>query len=366
MNGRPLSRKAAATMRPTRTRIFPFFLSALFLSPFLSLLPGCGGRGGNQVVRVYCAQDQQYATLILQRFEKETGITVKPLFDTELTKTVGLVHQIVEEASRPRCDVFWNNEVVNTIKLKDKGVLVPFHSAQSAGIPAPWKDPEGYWVGFAARARVIIVNTRLLPDPSTWPRSIFDLADPKWKGKCCLARPRTGTTLTHFAALYQVLGKEKAEAFFRKILANQAGLTQGNAHVRRQVSEGKYAWGLTDTDDFNVARQSGAPVARVFPDQEGIGTMVIPNTVCKIKGCPHPEAADKLIDFLLSPKVEALLAKGPSAQIPLRPGVPHPSYIKQPDPEGRPGTFKSMKWDPVKLGGELDKLAARLAEIFSE
>jgi len=344
----------------TRRRIWlSLVLPILFLA-------GCGGSGGSGVVRVYCSQDQQYATKILKLFQEETGIRVEPLFDTELTKTVGLVHQIVEEAGRPRCDVFWNNEVVNTIKLQKKGLLLPFRAANAEGIPAEWKDPEGYWVGFAARARVIIVNTRLLPDPATWPRSVLELAAPKWKGRCCMARPRTGTTLTHFAALYQVMGKEKAEAFFRKILANQVGLTQGNAHVRRQVSEGKFAWGLTDTDDFNVARLEGAPVARVFPDQEGMGTMVIPNTVCKIKGCPHPAQADRLIEFLLSPKVETLLAEGPSAQIPLHPGVPHPSFVKQPDPEGRPGTFKSMKWDPVKLGAELDHLAGRLAEIFSE
>ncbi len=335
-----------------------------FVLAFLLPFAGCGNKTGSNVV-LYCAQDEAHATSIIQLFEKETGIKVKTLFDRELTKTVGLVNQLVEEARRPRCDVFWNNEIINTVKLKEKGILAPYISESGKDLPDRWKDPEGFWTGFAARARIIIINTKKLPNPGSWPKSIFELGDPKWKGKCAVARPRTGTTLTHFAALYQVLGKTRAEKFFHKILENQVGLTQGNAHVKNQVANGKFYWGITDTDDFNVARLQGYPVKMVYPDQDGIGTMVIPNTVCMIKGGPNPGNARKLIDFLLSRRVESLLAKGKSAQIPLRPDVDRPAFIKEPSDNGEPGTFKAMKWDPVSLGGKIDVLAKRLAEIFS-
>jgi iron(III) transport system substrate-binding protein len=74
------------------------------------------------------------------------------------------------------------------------------------------------------------------------------------------------------------------------------------------------------------------PVAIIYPDQgEGeLGTLFIPNTLAIIKDGPHPEAAEKLVDFLLSPDVERRLADGPSAQIPLRPGVPASPRVRTP------------------------------------
>ena len=87
------------------------------------------------------------------------------------------------------------------------------------------------------------------------------------------------------------------------------------------VAAGQLAFGLTDTDDAIEEVENGRPVAIVYPDQgEGqIGTLVIPNTLAIIKGSPNPEAARRLVDYLLSPAVEAKLAQGPSAQIPLHP-----------------------------------------------
>ena len=38
-----------------------------------------------------------------------------------------------------------------------------------------------------------------------------------------------------------------------------------------------------------------------------------------IHGCPNPNGARKLIDYLLSPEVELKLAKSKSGQIPLKP-----------------------------------------------
>jgi iron(III) transport system substrate-binding protein len=59
----------------------------------------------------------------------------------------------------------------------------------------------------------------------------------------------------------------------------------------------------------------------VFPDKHGMGTLVIPNTVSKIAGAPHPDEANALIEYLLRPETEELLARSGSAQIPLRPGL---------------------------------------------
>jgi iron(III) transport system substrate-binding protein len=118
--------------------------------------------------------------------------------------------------------------------------------------------------------------------------------------------------------------------------------------------------GFTDTDDANVAMQRGKPVRMMFPDQgrNRMGTLVIPNTVALVKGCPHPGAGKKLIDFLLSREVEEMLARSGSAQMPVRPGIPVP--------EGNPSLagIKAMKtdWNAVETG--LADVSRFLEELF--
>jgi ABC-type Fe3+ transport system substrate-binding protein len=49
--------------------------------------------------------------------------------------------------------------------------------------------------------------------------------------------------------------------------------------------------------------------------------MLVPNSVALVKGAPHPDAAGKLIDFLLSEATERTLAASESHNVPVRPTV---------------------------------------------
>ncbi len=313
-------------------------------------------------VTLYVALDQQHSEQMIAACEADTGLRIRARFDTEANKTVGLVSAILEEAARPRCDVFWNNELAHTVRLQQKGALTPYASPSGADIPARWKDATHHWHGFAARARVLIVNKDLLPDPTTWPKSTWDLVDPKWKGRCGVARPLTGTTLTHFTALRFVLGEAGFDRLLDGIFANAVVLLQSNGATMRQVAEGKLAWAFTDTDDFHVALQKGHPVGVVFPDQQegGIGTMLIPNSVAIVKGGPNPEAARTLVDWILRRETEALLAAAKSAQIPLHIGVEGPaerSILST-------GEFRAMTWDPAVVAENLERMVAAFGNRF--
>lgn len=269
-------------------------------------------------VVVYASLDRQYSEPILDEFTRRTGIEVDAVYDTESTKTVGLYNRIVAEAHRPRCDVFWNNEILNTVRLKSAGLLAPSQPAHAADYAPAMRDNDGLWFGFAARARVLIVNTKLV-DEARMPRSIDALADPAWRGKAAIAKPLFGTTATHVAVLSSEMGEEGLRKLFASWKGNDVQILGGNRDCARLVADGQLAFALTDTDDAIEERDAGKPVAIVFPDgRDGErGTLLIPNTLAKIKDCPHPRAADLLIDYLLSPEVERLLVIGNSAQIPL-------------------------------------------------
>jgi len=352
-------------LRPIRRR------RLLIASAVALVLTGCG-KEADLVVRV--SVDQVFSEELVRDFERETGLRVRAQYDIEQSKTVGHVNAILAEhaSGRPRTDVFWNNEIAQTIRLAEAGLLAVYDSPAAADIPEAYRDPERRWTGFAARVRVLIADTRQVEPDQV--HGTLDLFAEAWRGKAGIAVPLTGTTLTHATALYQVMGEEWAREFFAKVVAeNAAGrvnLPNSNGQSMTLTKAGELAWAWTDTDDYNVARIDGASVARIYPDQveapgtlmkdgQPVGALVIPNTVMLLKDAPRPEAAKRFIDWLLRPEVEARLAASRSAQIPVRESVPRPPEV------GRLGDFRAMQVDYVALGKDIGARAVELTKLFN-
>ncbi|MCA9261589.1 MAG: extracellular solute-binding protein [Planctomycetales bacterium] len=325
------------------------------------LLAGCvGGEANFPEVVVYTAHDATFSEPIFGQFTAATSIEARAKFDVESTKTVGLVNAILRESERPRCDVFWNNEILNTLRLKRRGLLEAYESPSSESFPAEMKDPDGTWCGFAARVRVIVCNAELLPDVNERPHSIEDLLDPRWRGKAAIAKPLFGTTATHAACLYAIWGAERTQKFFRDLKANDIQVLGGNKQVAEAVARGAIAWGLTDTDDVLQMLDQGSPVTMIYPDQQegGLGALRIPNSVAILKGCPHPDEARRLVDYLLAPPVERQLAEGPAGQIPVNPQVDATSRAAP------PAETRWMDVDFQEAAACWDEAAQFLAEQF--
>ncbi len=278
------------------------------------------------VVVVYTSVDQVFSEPILKEFEQKTGIKVKAIYDTEETKSTGVLNRLIAEKNNPQCDVFWSGDPVRVVVLKQKGITTQYRSPAASDIPAIYKDPDGQWTGFSARARVLIYNKSLM-DSAQVPKSIFDLVKPEYRGKVAIANPLFGTTTFHVAAIFSVLGDDSARAYFDALKANDVVIATSNGDVKKRVASGEIACGLTDTDDAHEAIKQGDNVGVVFLDQDnGFGTLIMPNTVCLIKDSPHPDNGKRLIDFLLSRHVEEELAVS-AAQMPLHKGVPVPDGV---------------------------------------
>ena len=275
-------------------------------------LLGCAACGSKQEeVVVYTAVDQVFADEIFKMFEEETGIKVKAVYDTEANKTTGLTNRILAEKDQPVCDVFWNNEFIQTIDLEKKGLLQAYISPESETIPNYYKSINGTWTAIGGRARVLLVNTDLLTEED-YPQSIFDFVNGKYEGnQLAIAYPMFGTTRTMAAAIYAQLGEEEARKYFQSIADRDVCVVDGNSVTKDMAATGQVAIGFTDTDDAKEAISNGAPVVMVFPDQDenGIGTLMTPSTAAIIKEAPHQEAAKVFVDFVLSEKVERKLVE---------------------------------------------------------
>lgn len=328
----------------------------------LAAIGGCVSRAESDVV-VYSALDRDFASPILDAFEREqdheTGVVAK--FDVESTKTVGLVNLIIAEKESPACDLFWNNEIMHTVRLQKLGLLEPRDWAVEAGWPSDMIASDGTWCGFAARARVLIVNTDLIASADDYPRSVAELTDPKWAKNCAVARPLFGTTATHFAVLRENNGRAETISQLKAIRDNAVVLS-GNKQVALAVASGSVAWGLTDTDDAIIEKELGRPVEIVFPDQasDQPGTLRIPNTVAVIKNAPHGVAAGLLADYLVRPETEDRLAMGSSSQLPISRQSKFPPVVLPEEP------VRWMRVDFEEAANDWENWSKELRDIFSE
>ena len=309
---------------------------------------------GNEVI-VYTSEDKVFSEPVLQAFEKKTGIKVRAIYDTEETKSAGLVNRLIAEKDNPRADVFWSGDPARPALLEFKGIITPYFSSTAADIPKSYKDEDGHWTGFSARARIILYNTNLVSMDER-PLSIFDLTKPMWRGQVAIANPLFGTTSIHIAALFIVLGDDKAKIFLNDLKKNSVRIVSSNSEVKRLVARGEVKMGITDTDDANVAIKEGSPVKVVFPDQSNIGTLIMPNMVCLMKDSPNQENGKKLIDYLLSRDVEKSLAWATCAQMPLRYDVRTPPDVLTID------VVKGMNINYHDVAMKLDKIGEFLKQ----
>jgi iron(III) transport system substrate-binding protein len=317
---------------------------ALFLLTVLSV--ACGPRQPEVVV--YTSVDQVFSEPVLRGFSKQAGIEVRGVYDTEETKSTGVLNRLIAESARPQADAFWSGDPVRPFLLIKRGLVLPYLSPNAEALPAGLRAKDGAWTGFAARARVLLVNRKLVPLEQT-PKSIHDLADAKWRGRTAIANPVFGTTTMHAAALFTAWGEERAKAFFESLKANGVRIASSNGEVKRLVVAGEVAFGLTDTDDANEAKKEGAAVDMVYPDQDGPGTLVIPTVVVLLRGGPNPEAGKKLVDYLLSPEAERMMAES-AAHMPLRSDVQAPAGLK------RVSDIRAMDVDYARVADEMERI----------
>jgi iron(III) transport system substrate-binding protein len=255
--------------------------------------------GKDASVVIYTSQDQVFADPIFKEFEKQTGIKVRAVFDSEAVKTVGLANRLLAESSHPQCDVFWSNEEFRTRQLASRNIFRETNS----------------WAAMGYRTRRLVVNTNLLPIAKA-PHTFSEATNQIWRGKVALAYPLFGTTATHFMALRQTWGEAQWQTWCHALVVNKPMVVDGNSVVVKMVGGGEAWFGFTDSDDIAAGQKDGLPIVELPVCDE---TLFIPNTIGVVRNSPHPAEAERLFQYLQSPAVLQRLIKEDaleSAQLP--------------------------------------------------
>jgi iron(III) transport system substrate-binding protein len=339
--------------RLVREKIMRSSIGILVILGLLAILTSCRETSSRTVV-VYVSEDQVFSEPILKDFERETGITVKSVFDTEEAKSTGVMNRLIAEKDNPQADVYWANEPVRAAALKQRGVSTPYVSPSAEGIADQFKDPDHHWTGFSARARVLLVNARSTIKPA----GLMAYIESSAKGRAAIANPLFGTTTAHVAALFTMWGDERTRTFMNEMKNNGVKMTTSNGESADFVAAGQVDFALVDSDDAANRKKEGKPVEMIYPDQEpgGLGVLILPNAVALIKGARHSENGKRLIDYLLSKPSERKLAFADCAQIPLHSGVETPPELR------RIEDIKAMRVGYADLARKMEEIQPFLKE----
>lgn len=274
---------------------------------------------------VYSGRNEKLVGTLFTAFEKETGISVKVRYG----ETPQLAAMLLEEGERSPADVFVAQDAGALGALTKAGRLasLPKEIVDRVG-DARFRSPQGDWVGLSGRARVLAYNTAKVK-PEELPNKISELADPKWKGRIGWA-PTNASFQAFVTALRVLESEESAAKWLEAVKANEPRTYKNNTAIVEALSRGEISVGLVNhyyVFAAEKARSEPLKVANHYLEKDDPGALINVAGVGVLKGAKHPEAAQKLVAFLLGREAQEHFAKE-TYEYPLSAGVDVDPRIK--------------------------------------
>ncbi|HEX9445170.1 MAG TPA: extracellular solute-binding protein [Candidatus Binatia bacterium] len=318
----------------------------LSVSFFIALISGgapvASAQSGGELV-IYSGRREPLIMPVIDLFKKATGIQVT----LKSGEDQALAQLVLQEQPSPVGDVYLTVDSGLLEFLRLKAVLQSYSSDATRKISERFRAADGAWVGASGRGRAMMYNTNLVKADDL-PKSVFDIVQPKWKGKIGLDSLRKESTLAWITSVRIVKGEAFTGDFVRKLKENQAVFLDGGPEVRKGVGRGQVALGLLNHYHYNLEAANKTPVGVHYPDQgaSDIGILVNAAGAAIVKGAKHAKEGRAFVDFLVSAEAQKVFAEL-NFEWPLLPGVQTADGVRPLD---------KLKQTPVsldKLGKEL-------------
>ncbi|WP_299559017.1 iron ABC transporter substrate-binding protein [uncultured Mycolicibacterium sp.] len=295
--------------------------------------PETGGASADPgTVVVYSGRSEELVAPLLERFSAETGIEVQARY----AGSGELAAQLLTEGDRSPADVFLSQDAGALGAVSAAGLFAPIDPETLAAVPAQYSAADGTWVGVSGRARVIVYNPELAPEP---PDTIDGLLDPRWKGRIGFA-PSNASWQAFVTGLRVLRGDEGAAEWLRAFKAQEPRAYENNVAVRDAVDAGQIALGLVNhyyLYELIDAKGAEEVVARNrFMAPGDPGGLINVAGVGVLKSAPHPEQAQRLAAYLVSPAAQEYFAaetfEYPLVEsVPASDGLPPLADLQPPD-----------------------------------
>ncbi len=233
-----------------------------------------------------------------------------------------LAATIAEEGESSPADVFFAQDPGSLGAVENEGLLGELPEELLSRVPERFRDPDGHWVGTSGRARVVAFNTDALAETEV-PDSVFDLTDPRWKGR--IGFPPTNASFQAFVTAMRLSeGDEETRDWLEGIRANDPKLYEKNLQTVEAVASGEIDLGLVNHYYLYLVKeeQPDAPVENHFLAHGDPGSLVSVAGAAVLAGTDQPEKARRLVEFLLSDEGQRFYAEGAAeAEYPLVEGI---------------------------------------------
>lgn len=317
--------------------------------------PTAATQPATQELVVYSGRNENLMAPVIKAFEQQNGIKVKLRSGTATELAVA----ILEERKSPKADIYIANDAGALEKLRQEQTLATHLSERVQAVPADLRAPDGSWTAVTARARVIMYNKKLVPQ-SELPKSIMDLADPKWRGAVAMANGTNESVIANVTSLRLLNGDGATEKFLQGVKANGIALLAGHGDVRKAVGNGEFKLGWVN--HYYVHQQMNEKqnneVGIIYPDQgpNDAGAVVNISGVAIIKDAQNLKNAKDFVDFLLSPAAQKIYAEA-NFEMPVLPGVAVAKDV-------RPlSDYKRAKVSLGQFGQEWDKSVTMIDRV---
>ena len=282
-------------------------------------LAGCGGSddGASDSLTVYSGREEELVAPLFERFEQETGIEV----EVRYADSAELAATIAEEGDNSPADVFFAQDPGSLGSVESQLEELPEDVLDR--VDERFRDDQGRWVGTSGRARVIVYNTDELTEDEV-PDSVFDLTDPKWKGKIGIA-PTNASFQAFVTAMRLDAGEERTRQWLEELKANDPKFYEKNTPVVEATASGEIELGLVNHYYLYLVKEelgADAPIANKYLPGHDPGALVSVAGAGILASAEHADAAERFVEFLLAdPQQRFYTDEAEEAEIPLVAGI---------------------------------------------
>ena len=274
---------------------------------------------------IYSGRDEVLVKPILERFTRTTGIELKVRY----ASSTSLATALVEEGGDSPADVFWATEPGTLGLVAARGLLKRLPQATVGKVPARFSTRSRRWVGTSARSRVLVYNTQALTRQQL-PASVWGLTNPRWKSRIGLA-PTNGSFQAFLGAMIHLAGEDRTRQWLRGLQENDVRFFPNNTTTVQAVARGDVQVGLVNHYYLHnlLADNPNLTARNHWFRANDPGALVLAAGAGIVAATEKDGAAQRFVDFLLSPWAQRFIARGPgAAEYPLikgvspRPGLP--------------------------------------------
>lgn len=283
---------------------------------------------------IYSGRARTLVEPLIERFQRETGIEVEVRYGN----TPQLALAIQQEGRRTPADVFWAQDTGPLQMLSETGVFSELPADLYARIPETFTTTDRTWVATSGRARTLVYSPARVV-AGELPRSVYDLTDPKWRGRIGWA-PANASFQAFVTAMRAEHGEARARQWLTGVMANQPKAYSANTPIVQAVAAGEIDVGLPNHYYLVRLKKENPALAaeQTFFADGDIGNLVFVAGAAVLRASTHQADAVRLLRFLLSAESQRYFTNTVSeypvtTDVPAAPGLVAPEALTRAAPK---------------------------------